>query len=87
MTRQPERLATLLLLGALACYALWLIALAVRASGYRVEFGSRKKAAQALSLISLARWWIAEQGTIMLSRRQLNEALALLRSMALVVRI
>lgn len=84
-TRQPERLATLLLIGALACYALWLIALAVRTSGYRIEFGSRKKAAHALSLISLARWWIAEQGKIILSRRQLNEALALLRSMALVV--
>jgi hypothetical protein len=84
-TRQPERLATLLLIGALACYALWLIALAVRASGYRIEFGSKKKAAHALSLISLARWWIAEQGRMTLSRRQLDQALKLLRSMALVV--
>jgi hypothetical protein len=86
-TRQPGRLATLLLIGALACYALWLIALAVRTSGYRIEFGSKKKAAQALSLISLARWWIAEQGRMRLSRRQLDQALKLLRSMALVVRI
>jgi hypothetical protein len=84
-TRQPGRLANLLLMGALACYALWLIALAVRTSGYRIEFGSRKKAAHALSLISLARWWIAEQDTITLSRRQLEQALILLRSMALVV--
>ncbi len=27
-TRNPQRLATLLLIGALACYALWLIGLA-----------------------------------------------------------
>lgn len=83
-TRRPERLASLLLIGALACYALWLIALAVRARGYRIEFGSRKKAAQALSLISLARWWIAEQDKITLSRRRLDQALTLLRSTAMV---
>jgi hypothetical protein len=28
---------------ALACYALWFIGLAVRSSGYRIEFGSRKR--------------------------------------------
>jgi hypothetical protein len=39
----------------------------------------------ALSLISLARWWMAEQREIALSRRQLDQALTLLRSMALVV--
>ena len=50
-TRKPQRLATLLLLGALACYALWLIGLALRSSCYRIEFGSRKKAATALSVI------------------------------------
>ena len=78
-------LATLLLIGALACYALWLIGLALRSSGYRIEFGSRKKAATALSVISLARWWAAENPLAMLSRRQLQAALALLRSMALAV--
>jgi len=84
-TRKPQRLATLLLLGALACYALWLIGLAIRSSGFRVEFGRRKKAATALSVISLARWWMAENKTAMLSRRQLHAALILLRSMALAV--
>ncbi len=84
-TRMPNRLASLLLIGALACYALWLIALTVRESGYRIEFGSKKKAAHALSLISLARWWIGEKLLIIFSRRQINEALILLRSMALVV--
>ncbi len=81
-TRKPKRLATLLLIGALACYALWLIGLALRSTGYRVEFGSREKAAKALSVISLARWWIAENETIKLSRRQITDALALLCAMA-----
>jgi hypothetical protein len=84
-TRQPKRLGILLLIAALACHALWLIGLAVRSSGYRIEFGSRKKAAKALSIISLARWWMAENETIRLSRRQLNDALILLCSMALTV--
>jgi hypothetical protein len=42
-SQKPKRLATLLLIGALACYALWLVGLAVRSSGYRIEFGSRKR--------------------------------------------
>jgi hypothetical protein len=86
-TRKPQRLAALLLIGALACYALWLIGLAIRSNGYRIEFGSRKKAANALSVISLARWWLAENNITMLSRRQLQAALALLRAMARAVRI
>jgi hypothetical protein len=86
-TRKPKRLAIFLLIGALACYALWLIGLAVRSSGYRIEFGSRKKAAKALSIISLARWWMAENKTIRLSRRQINDALTLLCSMALTLQI
>jgi hypothetical protein len=84
-TRKPKRLGTLLLIAALACFALWLIGLAVRSSGYRIEFGSRKKAAKALSIISLARWWIAENKTTRLSRRQINDALTLLCSMAMAV--
>lgn len=86
-TRKPPRLATLLLIGALACYALWLIGLALRSNGYRIEFGSRKKAATALSVISLARWWAAENPSATLSRRQLQAALALLRAMARAIRI
>jgi hypothetical protein len=80
-TRKPKRLGILLLIAALACFALWLIGLAARASGYRIEFGSRKKAAKALSIISLARWWVLENQTIILSRRQINGALTLLCSM------
>jgi len=66
---------------------LWLIGLAVRSSGYRIEFGSRKKAAKALSVISLARWWMAENKTMALSRRQIQAAMTALRAMALAVYI
>jgi hypothetical protein len=86
-TRQPKRLGILLLIAALACLALWFIGLAARSSGYRIEFGSRKKAARALSIISLARWWIDENQTVNLSRRQINDALTFLCSMTLSVKI
>jgi hypothetical protein len=86
-SQKPKRLATLLLIGALACYALWLVGLAVRSSGYRIEFGSRKKAAKALSIISLARWWLMENAATILSRRQIHDAQKLLSSMALVAEI
>ena len=81
-TRQLGRLATLLLIGALVYYALWLIGLALRSIDYRIEFGSRKKAATALSVISLARWWKTQNKTTCLSRRQINAALISLRAMA-----
>lgn len=57
-TTRPDRLAILLLIGALAMFALWLIGLIALARGYRVSFGSRAKAASTLSIISLARWWL-----------------------------
>lgn len=59
-TRNPKRLAVLLLIGTLAMYALWLIGLAARSSGYDIEYGSRKKAPYTLSVISLAQWWLRE---------------------------
>lgn len=84
-TRKPQRLATLLLLGALACHALWLMGLALRSSGYRIEFGSRKKALHVLSVVSLARWWMMENKAIELSWRQCKAALALFCSMVMTV--
>ncbi|MES2536921.1 MAG: transposase [Pseudomonadota bacterium] len=81
-SRKPQRLALLLMIGTLACYALWLIGTAVKQSGYRIEFGSWKKAASALSIISLARWWLAENRTDRLSWRQIHAALILLRAKA-----
>lgn len=59
-TTRPDRLAILLLIGALAMFALWLIGLAAQARGYRVNFGSRTRTGSTLSIISLARWWLVE---------------------------
>jgi hypothetical protein len=76
------------LIGALGCYALWLAGCVSGASsGYRIEFGSRKKAAKALSIISLARWRLMENVATILSRRQIHDAQKLLSSMALVAEI
>jgi hypothetical protein len=60
-TTHLRRLAVLLLIGALAAYALWLIGLAAQRTGYRVAYGSKKKAANTLSIISLAKSWISEK--------------------------
>lgn len=59
-TTRPDRLAILLLIGALAMYALWLIGLVVQVRGYRVSFGSSARTDSTLSIISLARWWLEE---------------------------
>ena len=82
-TRQPRRLATLLLIGALACYALWIIGLLVKSLNFSMEFGSKKKAKTALSTISLARCWIRETSSIILTARQINNALSMLRTLIL----
>ena len=80
-TRHSKRLAALLLIAALLGFALWMIGLAVRCSGFRIQYGSRKKAANTLSILSLARHWLLETNTPTLSRRQLDRALAELQSM------
>lgn len=74
-TRKTARVAILLLIGALTMYALWLIGLAIRAQGYCVQFGSKKKAATALSIISLARWWQEDlSSSIKLTQRRIHLA-------------
>lgn len=80
-TRRPNRLATLLLIAALLGFALWLIGLAVRCGGFCIQYGSRKKAATTLSILSLARHWLLDTRTTILSRRQLDQALVELQSM------
>lgn len=82
-TRTPERLAVLLLIAALLSFALWLIGLAVRKSGYCVQYGSRKKAASTLSILSLARHWLFENNQSALLQRQLDQALGELTSMVM----
>ena len=86
-TRKHQRLAILLLLGALITYALWLIGLTAAACGYRIRYGSKKKAPTTLSTISLAQSWLNERRQSFQSRRQLNEALHELASMVMRVGI
>lgn len=83
-TRQPKRLAILLLIAALLAYSLWLIGLAVRKIGYRIEYGSKNKAASTLSILSLARHWARENHTRKLPQKQLKDALIELTSMLVV---
>lgn len=86
-TRKPKRLEVLLLIGALLSFALWLIGLAARAAGYCIEYGSRKKAGNTLSIQSLARHWLTEMHSESLSRRQLYQAEAVLTSMVMTYEI
>lgn len=81
-TRSAERLSMLLLIGALLTYALWLIGLAVKSLGYRIEYGGKKKAAKALSLLSLARWWLSDAPHY-LSKKTIRDALNILCAMAM----
>jgi hypothetical protein len=86
-TRHPKRLAVLLLIAALLSFALWLIGLAARGSGYRVQYGSRKKAGSTLSILSLARHWLLDLNSRPLSRPQLDQASAELTSMLMIYEI
>ncbi|WP_344762347.1 hypothetical protein [Actimicrobium antarcticum] len=60
-TRDPARLAILLM------FSCWCTGLAARQRGYRIEHGCRQKASITLSIIPLARWWIAQNITGVLS--------------------
>ncbi|MDZ4396594.1 IS4 family transposase [Hydrogenophaga sp.] len=86
-TRHPKRLAALLLIAALLGYALWMIGLAVRMSGYCIQYGSRKKAGSTLSILSLARHWLLDMKSKALSRHQLHQASVELRSMIMTYEI
>lgn len=80
-TRALQRLATLLLIGALLTYALWLIGLAARAAGFDASYGSRRKSPSTLSILSLATQWQQASYRPAISTRQLRDALALLTSL------
>lgn len=80
-TRALDRLASLLLIGALLTYALWLIGLAARAAGFDLRYGSGRKAPHTLSVLSLATQWHEASHRPAISIRQLKDALALLTSL------
>jgi predicted small integral membrane protein len=81
---RPDRLAILLLIGALAMFACWLIGLMAQVRGYRVNFGSRARAASTLSIISLARGWLDEPAhrATRFRKREKITALETMRKMA-----
>lgn len=79
-TRKPGRLAALLLIAALLSFALWLIGLAAIRAGYQISYGSRAKAANSASILTLARHWLDEHRQPLL-KHQLDQALVELRGM------
>lgn len=52
-------------------------------SGYRVEFGRKRKAVSALSILSMARWWIDEFSDFQIPSPLVDDALDILASMAI----
>lgn len=80
-TRKPKRLTILLLIAALVTFALWLIGLVVRKSGYKIQYGSARKANNTLSVLSLARQWLLDNVAKRLPRSHIDEGLAELTTM------
>jgi hypothetical protein len=80
-TKGLHRLAALLLIGALVTYVLWMIGLAARNAGYEIGYGSRAKAANTLSVLSLAMHWLDDYRRPRLTIRDLKNAFAELSSM------
>jgi hypothetical protein len=86
-TRKPRRLEILLLLGALISYALWLIGLAAASAGYHVSYGSKKKSASTLSILTLARHYLTEELRPKLNVQAFKRALLELINLVQVVKI
>lgn len=57
-TRSALRLSILVLIAALLMYALWIVGLSLLRTGNAVTYGSKAKASSALSVISLASYWL-----------------------------
>jgi hypothetical protein len=86
-TRDPKRLSALLLIAALLGFALWVIGMAARISGYCIQYGSRKKRPGTLSILSLARHWLIDINAGPLTQRQLDQASVELTSMVVTYEI
>jgi hypothetical protein len=86
-TRQPARIANLLLIAALVGLALWIIGLCARAAGYRIQYGSKAKAATTVSILTLARHWLTEIQPRPLRRCQLDDAFVELVSIVMTYEI
>jgi hypothetical protein len=80
-TRGAARMAMLLLIGALASYALWIIGLAMQKNGASIRYGSAKKSATTLSIVGLAMFWLNHCTHLDITPSQLDLALDELRSL------
>ena len=86
-TRSAPRMAMLLLIGALASYALWIIGLVKRRSAPAIRYGSAKQAVPTLSVVALAMFWLDQDRHLTVTRSQLNTALGELRSLIPIFKI
>jgi hypothetical protein len=86
-TRAPQRLEVLLMLGALISYALWLIGLAAASAGYHINYGNTKKSGPTLSILTLARHYLADCVRPQLDRHAFQLARLTLINLVQVVKI
>ena len=86
-TRAPQRLEVLLMLGALISYALWLIGLAAASAGYHINYGNTKKSGPTLSILTLARHYLADCVRPQLDRHAFQLARLTLNNLVQVVKI
>lgn len=86
-TRSSPRMAMLLLIGALASYALWIIGLAKRRSDPVINYGNAKQSAPTLSVVGLAMFWLDQNRNLKITRSQLAIALGELRSLIPIFKI
>lgn len=84
-TRSAPRMAMLLLIGALASYALWLIGLIMRRDGPSISYGKSKK--PTLSVVALAMFWLEQKCHLKITRSQLIKARSELTSLIPVFQI
>lgn len=80
-TRSASRIAMLLLIGALASYALWIIGLTMGRDGAAIHYGSAMKSQSTMSIVGLAMFWLDHDPHLKISRRQLATSLDELRSL------
>lgn len=80
-TRGASRMAMLLLIGALASYALWIIGLAMYRNGAAIEYGSASKSETTISIVGLARVWLDYNRNLELTQSELAISLDELRAL------
>lgn len=86
-TRQIKRASILVLIATLLAYALWLIGLAMRLSGRDIGYGSRKKVATTLSVLSLATYWLGQPKPPEITQQAITVAHGALTSMVATLQI